>query len=106
MTLNAGGAHSSERPLSVRSNGRYGSFWSSQDSVDTLLAPCKGGLEFLWADSTQMRPPAYSIVEGFDIVGKVFGRERACLVDVFLDALLLQAAEEGFRDRVDAPMSN
>lgn len=80
--------------------------WGSQGSVDTLPAPRKGSLEFFWADSTQVRVPAYSIVEGFDIVGKVFGRERACLVDVLFDALLLQATEEGFRDRVDAPMSN
>ena len=74
--------------------------------MDTLPARCKGGLEFLWADSAQVRVPTCSIVEGFDIVGNVFGRERACLVDMLLDALLLQASEEGLRDSVDAPMSS
>lgn len=61
--------------------------------METLPARCRGGLEFLWADSAQVGVPACPVVEGFDIFRKVFGRERACLVDVLLDALLLQVGD-------------
>jgi len=40
------------------------------------------------------------IVEGLDVIGNVSDRELSVLVNVFLDPLLLQAAEEGFGHRV------
>src|SRR5215472_17614259 len=44
-------------------------------------------------------PPSF-IVEGLDVGRDVHGREIASLVDVLLDSLLLQAAEEGLCHRV------
>ena len=41
-----------------------------------------------------------SIVESIDVVGHVGNRELPVLVDLFLDPLLLQAAEEGLGDGV------
>ena len=49
---------------------------------------------------------AGSIVEDLDVVEDVGACEFARLVDSFADALLLEAAEEGFGNRVDAPMSS
>ena len=41
-----------------------------------------------------------SIVEALDVVGDVIGRLLARVVDAFLDALFLQAGEEGLRDGI------
>jgi len=41
-----------------------------------------------------------SIVERLDVVGHISERVLAIPVDVLLDPLLLQAAEEGFRNRI------
>ena len=41
-----------------------------------------------------------SIVEGIDVVGHVRDRELSVLVDLLLDSLFLQAAEEGLGDSV------
>lgn len=50
--------------------------------------------------------PSGPIVKGFDVVGNVFGCERAVLVDVLLDPLLLQTSEERFRNRVVPAISS
>ena len=44
--------------------------------------------------------PAYTIVERLDVVGNVFNGKLPSFVNVFLDSLLLQATEEGFRHSV------
>jgi hypothetical protein len=41
-----------------------------------------------------MTVTARSIAEGIDVVGDVGDRQLAILVDLFLDSLFLQAAEE------------
>ena len=41
-----------------------------------------------------------SIVERLDVFGDIFGRSVSIVVDVLLDSLLLQTAEEGLRHRV------
>jgi hypothetical protein len=41
-----------------------------------------------------------AIVKPIDVVGHVVDRQLAVLVDLFLDALLLETAEKGFGDRV------
>src|SRR6266853_46987 len=46
------------------------------------------------------------IVERFDVVRNVCGSNFSVLVDSLFDALFLQTAEEGFCDRIDAPMSS
>ena len=68
--------------------------------MDTLFTPRKGCLELLWANPAQMSVSAGSIVEAIDVFRNVLGSELARLVDVLLDSLLLQAAEEGFGDGV------
>ena len=46
-----------------------------------------------------MLMPTFSIVERIDVIGDVFNRQLAILVDLLLDAFLLQAAEEGLGNR-------
>jgi hypothetical protein len=47
-----------------------------------------------------------SIVEHLDVVEDISFGEVSRFVDSFSDSLFLQAAEERFRDSVDAPMSS
>jgi hypothetical protein len=47
-----------------------------------------------------MTLPAYPIVERLNVVGNVYIGELSVLVDPLLDSFLLQAAEEGFSDRI------
>lgn len=74
--------------------------WSSQDSVDTLKLGLRSCLELLWANARQMLVSSRPIVEAIDVVCDVFGGLLARVVDAFLDALLFQAREKGFDDRV------
>ena len=80
--------------------------WSSQDSVDTAAASLNGDLKLIRADAAEMAVTTGSIVKGFDVVSDVLVRYIAVLVDVLLDPFLLQASEERFGDRIDAPMSS
>ncbi len=74
--------------------------------MDTVAAPPSSDLKLIWADAAKMAVTTGSIVEGFDVVSDVRVRKIAVLVDVLLDPFLLQASEEGFGDRIDAPMSS
>jgi hypothetical protein len=80
--------------------------WSSQDSVDTVATSPSSDLKLIRADAAKMAVTTGSIVKGFDVVSDVRVRKIAVLVDVFLDPFLLQASEERFGDRIDAPMSS
>ena len=46
-----------------------------------------------------------AIVERIDVFRNVLARDVSILVDMFFYTLLLQAAEEGLRNGIDAPMS-
>jgi hypothetical protein len=46
-----------------------------------------------------------AIVERIDVFRNIGGREFSILVDLLFNTFFLQAAEEGLRYRVDAPMS-
>ena len=59
-----------------------------------------GAFKRLGTDAAKMRMAAGSVVEDLDIVKNVGSGEVPGFVDAFSDALLLQAAEEGFRDGV------
>ena len=50
--------------------------------------------------------PAGSIVEHLDVIEDVGAGELAGFIDALAHALFLQAAEEGFSNRIDAPMSS
>src|SRR6516165_9477745 len=65
-------------------------------------SPFKG----LGADAAEVTVAAGSIVEHLDVVEDVGAGELARFVDSLAYALFLQGAEEGFGDRIDAPMSN
>jgi tetratricopeptide (TPR) repeat protein len=68
--------------------------WSSQDSVETRSARLVSRFELLGAQPAEMTVAPRSIVEGIDVVGHVGDRQLSVLVDLFLDPLFLQAAEE------------
>ena len=90
-----------EEPLPQRIYvGAEGNEWSYQDLVETLPAGLVDRLELLRAEPSEVAVTPDSIVEGIDVVGHVCDRELAVLVDLFLDSLLLQAAEEGLGDGV------
>ena len=73
----------------------YGSGgWSSQGSVETLSARCVSRFELLGTQTAEMTVTARPIVERLDVVGYVGDRQLPVLVDLFLDPLFLQAAEE------------
>ena len=76
--------------------------WSSQDSVEMLIRSFLSCFKLLWAETTQMVVTTGAIVERIDVVGDVFRRQLAVVVDVLLDPLFLQAAKERFGDGVDA----
>lgn len=68
--------------------------WSSQDSVDTLSPRLVSRFELLGAHAAEMTMATRAIVERLDIVGHVSDRKCPGLIDLLLDPLLLQAAEE------------
>jgi hypothetical protein len=73
-------------------------YWSSQDSVETLSARLVSRFELRWTHPAEMTVAPHSIVEGIDVVGHIGDRQLSALVDLFLDPLFLQAAEEGLGD--------
>ena len=66
----------------------------------------RNSFEFLRTDAAQVAVAARSIVKQLDVVSDIRPCDLPVLVDPLLDSFLLQAAEEGFRDGVDAPMSS
>ena len=68
--------------------------------METLSPRFVSRFELLGTHAAEMTVAAGSIVERIDVVGHVGQRERSVLVDLFLDAFLLQAAEEGLGDGV------
>ena len=78
------------RRRSAVSRGR----WRSQDSVETLSTWFVSRLELVRTQPAEMTVAARPIVEGIDAVGQVGDRQLAVLVDLFLDPLVLWAAEE------------
>jgi len=52
-----------------------------------------------------MTVPSGRIVERLDVFCDRVAGNQAVLVDLFLDVLLLQTAEEGLGNRIDAPSS-
>src|SRR5262245_45266523 len=74
--------------------------WSSQDLVDSPSARFLSSLELLWAYAAQMAVAARTIVEPIDIVSDILPRQIARLVDLLLNPLLLQAADERLRDGI------
>ncbi len=77
--------------------------WSYQNFVVSRLTysrtsktstPLVGCLELLGADAAEVAVPSGAIVERIDIVGDVCQRDVTVRIDLLLDALLLQTAEE------------
>jgi hypothetical protein len=68
--------------------------------VETLSARFVNRLELKWTQPTEMTVATRPIVEGTDVVGHVGDRQLAVFVDLLLDPLFLEAAEERFGDRV------
>ena len=68
--------------------------------MDTSPTAFVRRLELLGTYAAQMAMATRAIVEAVDVVGQVSDRELSVLVDLLLDAFLLQAAEEGFGDGV------
>lgn len=62
----------------------------------TISPPLVGRLEFFGADAAKVAVPPGAIVESIDVVSDVRQRGGTARVDPLLDALLLQAAEQGF----------
>lgn len=74
--------------------------WSSQAFVDTSLAGMCGSFKSIRAYATNMSMAAYPIVERLNILSDVCFREIPRFVDMLLDSLFLQAAEERFHHSV------
>jgi hypothetical protein len=74
--------------------------WSSQDLVETLSARLVSRFELLGTQPAEMAVAARSIVEGVDVIRHVGCRQLSVLVDLFLDPLFLQAAEERLGDGI------
>jgi hypothetical protein len=68
--------------------------------VETPPAWLMGRFELLRTRAAEMGMPAGSIAKGIDVLGHVRDRELAVLVDLLLEALLLEAAEERLGDGV------
>jgi hypothetical protein len=68
--------------------------WSSQALVDTLSPGLLSRFELLGTHAAEMTVTASLIVELLDVVSYVGQSELSGLVDVFLDSLFLQIAEE------------
>ena len=74
--------------------------WNSQDSVETSAARLVSRFELFGTEATEMTVTARSIVEGIGVIGHLGNRQLSVLVDLFLDSLFLQAAEEGLGDGI------
>ena len=74
--------------------------WSSQDLVESPPPRLVNGLEFFGAYASEMAVAPRSIIEGINVVGHILRCQLAILIDLLLNPLLLQAAEEGLRDRI------
>ena len=74
--------------------------WSSQDLVEMPPARFVGRFELLRAEAAEVAVTSRSIVEGIDVISHLGDREISVLVDLLLDSLLLEAAEEELCDRV------
>jgi hypothetical protein len=74
--------------------------------VETLSARLVRRFALLGTQRAEMTVPAGAIVERIDVVGQLGDRQLSVLVDLLLDPFLLEAAEEGLRDGIDAPMSS
>jgi hypothetical protein len=59
-----------------------------------------GRFELLRTEPSEVAVTSRSIVEGLDVVTHCGGRERSVLVDLLLDSLLFEAAEEGLGNGV------
>ena len=81
-------------------------YWSTQDSVDTLLRALCIGLEGLRADAAEVKMAPCGIVERVDVVGQVRQGELPVLVDALPDPLLLQACKERFSNRIVPAVSS
>ena len=68
--------------------------------MDTFPTLPVSGFKVVRTDSTEVTVTTFRIVERIDVFGNITDRERATLVDVFFDALLLQATEERFCYRI------
>jgi len=68
--------------------------------VETLPARFVGRFELLRTEPPKMAVTSRSIVEGIDVVSHLGDRELSVFVDLLLDSLLLEAAEEGLGDGV------
>jgi len=80
--------------------------WSYQDLVDTRIALTMRHFEFIWTDSAKIAVPTNRIVEAIYVLGKVQRGGFSISVDMFLDALFLQATEEGFRHSIVPAISS
>src|SRR5437667_11419681 len=86
--------------LIVLPTDRRNTGWSSQDSVETLSARLVSRFELLGTQPAEMTVAAHLIVERIDVVGHVGDRQLSVFVDLFLDPLFLQAAEERLGDSI------
>ena len=68
--------------------------------METSSARLVSRFELLGTEATEMTVTARSIVEGIDVVGQGSDRQLSVLVELFLDALFLQAAEERLGDGI------
>jgi hypothetical protein len=68
---------------------------SSEDLVETPPARFMGRFESLRTEPSEVAVTSRSIVEGIDVVSHFGDRELSVFVDLLLDSLLLEAAEEG-----------
>ena len=68
--------------------------------METLPAHLMSRFELLGADPSEMAMTPGAIVERIDVVSHVRDREFAVLVDLFLDPLLLETAEERLGDDI------
>ena len=68
--------------------------------MDAVPTPPMLCFKSLRANAADVAVASGSIVERLDVFGDIFGRSVSIVVDVLLDSLLLQTAEEGLRHRV------
>jgi hypothetical protein len=71
-----------------------------QDLVETPPARFVGRFKLLRTEPAEVAVTSGSIVEDMDVVSHVGDRELAVFIDLPLDSLLLETAEEGLGDGV------
>src|SRR5262249_17339713 len=84
----------------VLGSAEYSADWSSQDLVDTPSPGPMRRFELLRTQAAEVTVTSALIVTGVDVIGHVGRRQFSILVDLILDSLLFQTAEEGLGDRV------